>query len=72
MSIGLTLGIGFYGVVGALYSEFLKPTYEQSGQAIAIDFVVGLLVITGSIESLKFAYKEIKATMRNDHEKFPI
>jgi hypothetical protein len=43
------------GIAGAIYAELMKPSYEQSGSAIAFDITLGLIIATGTLISLRAA-----------------
>ena len=46
MTVGSTLAIGFYGLVGTLYLEFVKDDIERNNLLVAILFPVVLGVGT--------------------------
>ena len=60
MNVAVTLSLGVYGVIDALYSEGLKQGYERRGDLIAVDFFLCLILLTGAISLFRLAYRHIK------------
>ena len=56
MNLGLTFMLGDFGIVSAIYAEFLKPVYERSYQWIAIDFFALLTLVSLTISLLHKAH----------------
>lgn len=60
--------LGFYGVLGALYGELLKPDYERSNIAVAIDVTVTLMLAAAAIHLLRNAYLNTKTDHVSDDQ----
>jgi hypothetical protein len=59
LNIAITLVIGTYGIIGALYSEMLKPQSESNGWAIAFD-TTGIMILVVFVHyMLKKSYANI-------------
>lgn len=60
MNPGITVTLGAYGVVGAVYSEIIKQPNEQSGRVIAFDIVLCLILLSIAGELFRLTYKNIQ------------
>ena len=67
MNVGITLMLGFYGICGAVYSEFLKPDYERSGMLLAVNFLFALMMLTSVVAALIKAYSCFENDRVSEH-----
>ena len=64
MNLGITLLLGLYGVVSAVYSEVIKPDVEVRGGVLAFEITFVLALGAVIVELLKIAHN----TTKNDRE----
>jgi hypothetical protein len=60
LNLAITLMFGFYGVVGALFSELTKPDFERRGYVLATEVTICLALAAGIIDLLLRSRSSIK------------
>jgi hypothetical protein len=60
LALGSTFAIGLYGVMGALYVEFLKEDFQRDGKLLAVLITAALAVASLTFGCFQEAYMTTK------------
>jgi predicted MFS family arabinose efflux permease len=60
LAIATTLAFGTFGIVGALYSEFIKENWQMRGNLIAFDLLFALTMISATIYCFLEAWLQLE------------